>query len=151
MLRAAALSGLGLSLAGCAFSVPEDAYTVAEVKQDISAPTSALDGRLVTIVGWLGDCGGNDCAIYATAQDAAMVATGDDENPEWLGAMDRRLSIGFDEDFDRLASGMQQSRVLVRGVVNAKWHRPADDSGTAFGCLDRCDDIRPLSVERLVN
>jgi len=151
MLRTAALSGLGLTLAGCAFSVPDDAYTVTAVKQDISAPNSALDGRRVTIIGWLGDCGGNDCAIYPTAEDAAIVAAGDHSKPEWQAAMDRRLSIGFDEDFDLRASVMEHSRVVVTGVVNAQWHRQQEDGGLSAVCLDRCDDIRPRSIERLVN
>ncbi len=151
MLRTTAISCICLWLAGCAFAVPEDAYTVAEVKQDISAPQSALDGKMVAVVGWLGDCGGLDCAMYPTAKDAATVAADQHESPEWSAAMDRRLAIGFDEDFDLRASMMQHSKVIVRGTINAQWHRPDDGSGTRFGCLDRCADIRPHSIERLVN
>jgi hypothetical protein len=151
MLRASALPCLGLTLTGCAFSVPEGAYTVSEVRQDIAAPTSALDGRVIAVVGWLGDCGGNDCAIYPTAQDAQLVAAGDSASREWSDAIERRLAIGAQGDFDMRASVMQHSKVIVRGTVNAQWRRPASADGNKFGCLDRCDDIRPQSIQLLVN
>jgi hypothetical protein len=150
MLRAFALPCLGLILASCTSSVPEDVYTVDEIKRDISAPVSALDGKSVAVIGWLGDCGGNDCGLYPSQRDARIVDEGDSSSREWNDALDRRLSIGGNDGFDRLASTMQHSQVIVRGTINAQWHRPAGASGNKFGCLDRCNDIQPESIELLV-
>lgn len=128
-------------------SAPDDAYTVAEVLADISAEDSKLDGKVVKVTGWLGECGGTNCAIFSTLDDAKKVAAYRElPDEEWMPAFDRALGIGGNDDFDTRAIFMQFSEVVVRGEINATWKAPPDDSGTQFGCLDRCDDIRPHSI-----
>jgi hypothetical protein len=150
MFRSTAFAVLSLALGGCAQSVPENAYSVDEVIADISSAKSKLDGKIVEVHGWLGECTGLDCAIYVSREDAEMVAEGDPRSVQWSAAMDRRLAIGADDDFDAIAMMMQFNEVVVRGEINATWHRPPDESGNQFGCLDRCDDIKPKSIQKLL-
>ena len=150
MLRGVTLLAGAVLLAGCAFSQPADVLTVEEVIQDISSTDSKLDGKTISIQGWLGSCGGTDCALYATSEDADVVGRGYSRSDEWSAAMDRRLSIAADDKFDGTAFFMQSSEVIVRGKINATWHAPPDESGTQFGCLDRCDDITPISIRKVM-
>lgn len=150
MLRGVTLLAGASVLSGCAFSQPANVLTVEEVIQDISSGDSRLDGKSVAIGGFLGSCGGNDCGLYSSKKDARIVEYGNASSQEWSEAMDRRLSIAADDDFDRTAFFMQSSEVIVRGKVNATWHAPPDESGTQFGCLDRCDDITPVSIQKVM-
>ncbi|MXO94834.1 hypothetical protein GRI34_00190 [Erythrobacter aquimaris] len=148
MRSALATSCFALMLGGCAFSAPADAYTVAEVLEDISSEDSKLDGKVIEIIGWLGQCGGNNCAIFSSLEDARKVAAYDElPDEEWMPAFDRGLGIGGNDAFDDRARLMQFSEVVIRGEINATWKVPPDESGTSFGCFDRCDDIRPHSIK----
>ena len=150
MLRSVTLlAGVAL-VSGCAFSQPDDVLTVEEVIQDISSADSELDGKFVAILGFLGSCGGDDCGLYSSKKDARIVEYGNTSSQEWSKAMDRRLSIAADYDFDRTAFFMQSSEVIVKGKINATWHAPPDESGTQFACLDRCDDITPVSIQKVI-
>ena len=151
MRRILASFCVALLLGGCALTAPDSAYTVKEVLADVSAEHSKLDGRSVAIRGWLGQCGGNSCAIFSTLDDAEKVASYH-ELPvdEWMPAMDRGLSVGGNDDFDQLALFMQFDQVVIYGEVNATWKKPPDESGNSFGCLDRCDDIKPTSIEKIL-
>ncbi|WP_298336516.1 hypothetical protein [uncultured Erythrobacter sp.] len=126
-----------------------DAYSVGEVTQDITSADSKLHGKEIAVKGWLGQCGGLDCAIYPSLVDAKLVAEGEAESEAWSAAMDRRLSIGGADDFDRAAMLMQFSEVVLYGQVNATHKKPPTESGNDFGCWDRCDDIKPTSIELL--
>ncbi|MEP5878872.1 MAG: hypothetical protein ABJ233_08520 [Erythrobacter sp.] len=117
---------------------------------DISSGDSRLDGKVVAIHGWLGECGGLNCAIYPSLEDARLVAGGPDTD-EWYAAMDRGLAIGGEIEFDLIAGPMQFSEVVVYGEVNDSWRKPPDENGTKYGCLDRCDDIKPRSIRLILN
>lgn len=138
------------AVGGCALAVPDDAYSVEEVIADISSAESALDGKTVAVHGWLGQCGGLDCAIYQSLEDAELVANGDTDSEEWFAAMDRRLAIGGGDAFDATAMAMQFSEVIVYGEINAAWHEPPGESGSQFMRLDRCDDIKPHSIRKIL-
>lgn len=147
MFRLAAIFAISLALSGCSLGVPDEAYTVEEVLADISAEDSELHGKVVDVTGWLGECGGTNCAIFSTLDDAKVVGSYRElPDEEWMPASDRGLRIGGNDTFDSRAVFMQFSEVVVRGEINAAWKAPPDDSGTIFGCFDRCDDIRPHSI-----
>ena len=140
--------GLALMLGSCAFSAPSDALTVSEVLADISSDNSRLDGKIVSIEGFLTECSPLSCSIYSSLEDAEKVAAYHElpEN-EWMPAYGRGLAIGRGSDaFEIRVQLMGFSKVTVVGEVNAAWKAPPDDSGTSYGCLDRCDDIRPHSI-----
>ena len=150
-MRIAALLAMISALGGCTFSAPDDAYSVEEVLSDISSNESHLDGKVVSVRGWLGECGGTNCGIFQSLSDARKVSqyrTLPDE--EWMPAFDRSLSIGGNGAFDQRAMFMQFSEVVITGEINATWKAPPDDSGMSFGCLDRCDDIRPQTIDLLL-
>ena len=149
MLRGVTLlAGVAL-LTGCAFSAPSDAMSVEEVIADIEV----LDGKVVTVRGWLGQCGGYDCGLFASLDDARIVERGDHESGEWLAAMDRRLGIGPNDSFDAMASMMQFQEVIVRGKVDATCitGRDPDHPNFGFMCFDRASDIEPQSIRLLVS
>lgn len=149
MLRGVTLlAGVAL-LSGCAFSAPSDAMSVEEVIADIEA----LDGHDVAIRGWLGQCGGNDCGLYESLEDARTVERGDYDSDEWRAAMDRGLSIGASDSFDAMASMMQFKEVIIRGEVDAMCMTGHDPDNPDFGwmCLDRAGDIEPEPIRLLVS
>ncbi|WP_299194207.1 hypothetical protein [uncultured Erythrobacter sp.] len=151
MLRAVAFAGLSLMLGGCALSKPDDVYSVEEVLADISSSQSELDGKTVSVHGWLGECYGTNCAIFSNLEDAEKVAAYRElPDEEWMPAFDRSLSVGSNDGFDASALLMQFNEVVIVGEINAQWRKPPDESGIQFGCLDRCDDIRPQSVRKII-
>ena len=151
MRAAVAFACLSLMLAGCALSKPDNAYSVEEVLADISSAQSELDGRTVSIHGWLGECWGTNCAIFSTLEDAEKVGAYQElPEEEWMPAFNRSLSVGSKDAFDNAALFMQFSEVVIIGEINSTWHKPPDESGNQFGCLDRCDDIRPQSVRKII-
>ena len=127
-------------LAACSLSPPEGAVTVEQVRKNIFL----WDGKNVQVSGWLGECGGLDCGLYQTLEDAKLVSAGDYHSDAWKAAMRRRLSIGYDENFDLVAGFFQFQRVIVTGRVNSLCSRPD------IGCTDRADDIRPISIKKLL-
>ena len=151
MLQRLFLLSMACGLSGCALAAPSDSYTVAEVLADISSEESQLDGKVVKITGWLGECWGNNCSIYSTSEDAELVGSYRElPAEEWLPASHRGLNIGSDEAFDSQALYMQYSKVVITAEVNAQWKKPVDEDGNKFGCLGRCSDLRPKSIEKIL-
>ena len=120
---------------GCTLSPPNAPVTPADVLQNIHT----WDDEEVTIIGWLGNCRGHDCGIYSTLKDAKTVARYDYDRDAWRDAMDRRLSIGFDKNFDKMAESLQFHRVKLRGRVS-------NECRGWTGCTDRAPDIYPISI-----
>lgn len=139
-----------LALGSCAFAAPEEAYEVEEVLADIKSEQSKLDGETVAIHGWLGECGGLDCGIYPSIKDARTVQLRDPGTEAWSDAMGRRLSVGAGDGFDNTAYWMQFDEVVIYGEINASWNKPPNESGTSYACFDRCDDIRPESIKKIL-
>ena len=123
-------------VSSCAKEVPDKPVSVADVVDNIHA----WDGKIVTVVGWLGTCQGYDCGLYPTMRDAEIVATISSDNGGWKIAMGRRVSIGFDEEFDRAAGPLQFSKVSIRGKVSDECR------GLFVGCTDRASDLYPISI-----
>ena len=146
MKRAAAIP-FAMLLSSCALAAPDEALTVAEVLADISAKESKLDGKVVEVTGWLGECGGYSCGLFSSLEDAKIVARFRElPDEEWMPAFDRSLRIGANSAFDTPAMLMQFSEVVIRGEINAAWKAPPDENGNQFVCFDRCNDIRPHSI-----
>ncbi len=128
---------LAIFLGGCTFSPSEDALSVKEVNEKIQS----LDGKSVAVIGWLGECGGNDCGLYESLDDAKLVAEGAHQSEEWQAVMERRLSIGLDEGFDFMAQFFDYEQVIIFGQVNA------DCSREGMSCFDRVGDVQPSSIK----
>lgn len=125
---------LPASLVAC--SVPDRVVTVEEVRANIIA----WHNEVVTIEGWLGQCGGLDCAIYPNREDAILVASGDYRTDEWRLAMERRVSIGFEEKFDAAAAPLEGTFVRLTGRLDRSCAPPIG------ACTDRAPEIHPIDI-----
>ncbi len=133
-----ALIGLAL-LAGCVEQPPIGPKVTTA---DVIANIHAWNGKEVLVTGWLGQCQRYDCGLYPTLSDAKLVEEGSSGSPEWMTAMDRRLSIGPGKAFDRRAQGLAMKEVIVRATITDQCRQR--DQGSS--CLDRAGDLIPVQV-----
>lgn len=118
------------------------------------AQCEALRGGQVRVAGYLGNCSGYDCALYADKARArayfdyfaSLARTTRIEDKaarkaalDKLGDAPRSIGIGGDQAFDRKAAPFQNSYVVLTGVV-------AKDSCTGEGSLDRGWGIDPSHI-----
>jgi hypothetical protein len=147
--------GAALFVASC--DSGDDYLTVEEFVPKIND----LDGKTVTVAGYLAECAGYECRLYA---DRA----GKDRHDRWFAEM-RRLkrwpeaapppTVGIgsnswecqqnrtDEcvfEFDRKAVSFNDNYVMITGRV---WNRCRDEQGLP-GCTDRSTDIWPTEIKR---
>ena len=125
-------------LSGCNPIAPAGpALTPPEVIADIHR----LNGKVVHVEGWLGECNSLDCGLYASLEDAEIVEKNDWHSLEWKAAMDRRLSIGPSPSIDFFWSYILAKRkVTIRARVSDWCHQK-----NRF-CFDRATDIDPIQV-----
>jgi hypothetical protein len=141
---AIALCALPLMLEGCDRS-PQMA--VDRLVPDIER----LNGKRVTAIGYLPECLGYECRLFANEADARRAATYFTElrsarrpsfepmvkEPIWLG-----IGVGKNMKFDEQAKPFVGGYVRVTGIVTnrCRFHgHPA--------CSDRSTDIEPDSIE----
>lgn len=136
MIRVKAfVASITVVLAGCSAPNPRVPLPVTEVRDHIVE----WDGRIVTVEGWLGRCGGLDCGIYPTLADAQIVAQGNMSTNAEMRAMDRRLDIGFDDAFEAAAKPLQFKAVRLKARLNKECY--------PHKCKDRADILQPISIE----
>ena len=111
-----------LNLSACAVTAerPRTVKQVIENHED-------LNGKLVTVSGWLGECQRLSCPLYDSREEAQKA------NPYFL-------SIGGDYWFDFLTRGKSPSQITLRGRVNSR----CIDEITL--CTDRSDDLVPVQI-----
>lgn len=117
-----------LCLGSCTDATPDayEALTVAAASGDIVS----LNGRTVTVQGWLSDpCGGYSCAIFP-----APVKPGQN----WPDGP--YLSIAAETLVEPALTRNQGRHVLLRGVLSSQCR------SNGVRCLDRAPDITPISV-----
>lgn len=134
---------LSLALVGC--SQTAKGRKVVRLSEIIANP-GAWNGKVVTIEGWLWRCSGIDCHILTSREDLDVLERGArNESIEDMDGVfrDHAVSVGFDEQFDRQAKPLQGKHVLLTAKVNADHWRS--------GCLDRCDQLTPVSVQNYHN
>jgi hypothetical protein len=128
---------------------PEDAMTVTEFIPQIDA----LNGRTVSVKGYLGLCMGYDCALFEDQSgseqwDRFIAAIRAKRRPfpaepDLVGiGMKEDASGSFDEEFDRKAKALSYSYVIVTGEVTNKCRYKGKP-----GCTDRTTDIRPTDIQ----
>ena len=109
--------------------------------QEISASPGQWDGQVVTVEGWLRQCGELDGFIVPTRADLETVqdACAGERCDLAIDVFDKRaVSIGYDEAFDRSAKPLRGSHVLVTAKVHAdEWLQPG---------LDRSEALQPISI-----
>ena len=121
-MRIAAALAL-VSLSGCS-----SASGPVEVAA-LLAQCDAYLGEPVEVVGYIGECGGNSCLLFADKAAA--------EKPsENRGAA---IGVGGNEAFDAKAAPLQNSDVVITGTMDAK-------SCTGEGGTDRSAGLRPTDI-----
>ena len=111
-----------LLLAGC--GAGGQMVTVAQ----ILARCDAFKGQPVQAGGYLGECGGYDCHLFA---DEAAAHKPFRSAPT--------IGIGFEEGFDRKAKPLQNQYVVITGRVD-------DASCDGVGGTDRSPGIHPTDI-----
>jgi hypothetical protein len=104
----------------------------------------ALNGKTVSVAGYLGECGGYECALYRTKRDA-------DLTNHWMRNSRAgrpfeivdvpTLGIGTGANFDATAAPFTNSYVVIKGIVTNECRfngKPA--------CTDRSTDLKPVSI-----
>jgi hypothetical protein len=132
---------VALPISACATTHFDAVVSVADVLKNIHS----WNGRTVTVEGWLRNCGGYDCGLYQSLEDARIVERGDDSSAVWLQAMDRRLSIAHDETFDAQVAGMKFQKIRLKAGVSDRCHK------RFVVCTDRAPDLQPISFKTISN
>lgn len=95
-----------------------------------------LDGKLVTVRGWLPRCEGYDCLLY-DSQEAAEADLSDKRSHRYLG-------IGDSPEFDKNVAGQLPAFVVLRAKFDAECVEPS-----GWICLDRVADLTQVKILKL--
>lgn len=105
-----------------------------------------LNGRTISVAGYLSDCAGYDCILYRTKADSDEVKrfmAAADANPRLPVPDVPMLGIGSGKnfDFDAKAAPFTNSYVVIKGLVTNECRfkgKPA--------CNDRGPDLKPTAI-----
>jgi hypothetical protein len=145
-VRALSAVGICVLTAGCAAQAPRKSI------EDVIAHIDSLDGKTVSVAGYLGKCAGYDCLLFSSRGDehaysqgmakmTAMHAAGQRVAPTDLPRL-KYLGIGSAGDFDRKAAALVNGYVLITGKVTDRCREPGGEAG----CTDRTADIVPSDI-----
>lgn len=128
-MRALVTLPVTVCLSACA-TVAEPPRTVRWVVEN----KAELDGKLVTVRGWVSRCDRTSCALYAQLEDV-----GKDEV--------FAISVGRADWFDARVRGRPLSEVIITGTVQAQCINDPTDQVAAI-CFDRSPDLVPTKIVR---
>jgi hypothetical protein len=123
--------------------------TPEEVVKDIDK----LNGRTVSVTGYLADCSGYDCVLFTDEKQAELArswmirfqAAAKAHKPFTERPIDswyvNSLGIGSGNEFDQKAAPFRHSYVLITGKVTNRCRWKGEP-----GCTDRSTDLEPLSI-----
>lgn len=115
-------------------AVPADAERMT-VKQVIENK-DRLDGKIVTVSGWLPECEGLNCILYESPE--STTAGPDSERSNY------HLGIGDYRVFERKAAGRLPAFVVLRARFHGECVAPSK-----LICLDRIEDLSGVQILRL--
>jgi hypothetical protein len=142
-LRLVALALIILLSGACADREP---LRVHETIKDIHG----LNGKMVRVAGYLGECGGYDCGLFETKGDYDRLAhimkiarSGGRPNlsqmPDWLG-----IASGNSFEVDKKAAPFVHGYVVITGKVNDICR----DEQLRHNCTDRAPELMPVAFQR---
>ncbi len=117
--------------------------------ETVIAKIDALNGKTITVGGYLGKCAGYDCLLFAnrdgervfSQQIAALrKAAAQGKKARWVDDPPF-LGIGYDVDFDRKAAPLTHGYVMITGKVTNECRYHGKN-----GCTDRATDIVPTNI-----
>jgi len=123
-------------LVGCSSKPPIDTkrtLSVGTVMQNLDE----LNGKIVKVAGFLPDCGGYDCSLFANEQQARAfwrIAN----NPHGKEKLPEFVEIGSVRGFDAKAGPLAGRYVIVSGQVTNECKQ---------GCTDRGPNLIPTDIE----
>ena len=105
-----------------------------------------LNGRTVSVAGYLPRCGGYTCVLYRTKEDAdatdrAIAAVHANQPSEWPEVPSIGIGMGTDFDFDPKAAPFTPGYVVITGTITNECRfegKPA--------CTDRGTDLKPSAI-----
>jgi hypothetical protein len=119
------------ALSACVAGPTERPLSVRQVIEN----AQALDGREITVAGWIQACRHLSCSLHASAEEAGR------ERPVYF------LSIGRSGWFDAFARRNAPARIALRARVDARCITdPA--SGIIAACTDRPASLDPRGLVR---
>jgi hypothetical protein len=137
-----AIQLFAIAVASCGPAAPQEVLTVDEVVPRIDA----LNGRTVSVAGYLPHCGGYTCILYRTREEAeevdrgiAALRAGEPLNIPDFPALS--IGIGPNWDFDAKAGPFEARYVVITGTITNECRfqgKPA--------CMDRGPDLKPTSI-----
>lgn len=131
------------TVAGCEPRKPSEVRTVPYV----DARVDALNGQRISVAGYLGDCMGYECELYASKADhdaferwaALVTATRTDVPLPALPSIG--IGSGDDGEFDRIAQPFTRSYVVITGTVTNRCRYKG-----VRACTDRSPDVEPAAI-----
>lgn len=134
-MKTLVLSGLGILLVGCSSKPPIDTNRVLSV-DTVKQNLDELNGKAVKVAGFLPDCGGYDCSLFSTEQQAKnfWVIANDPHRKEKLPEF---VEIGSVRGFDEKAAPLAGHYVVVTGRVTTE---------CKSGCTDRGPNLIPATI-----
>ena len=101
--------------------------------REVMENAEALDGREISVSGWVQECHSLSCSLYASRREARR------QEPRYW------LSIGSSPWFDAFARRNAPARVTLRARFDARCvSDPAD--GVIALCADRVRSLDPLAI-----
>ena len=140
------------ALLGCTKAAPA-VQTVAEIEPRIHA----LNGKTVSVGGYLGECAGFECRLFVdkagwdkfvASANGTMEAIrrhnrGEKVDPSALLFTEpQHLGIGSGAGFDQKAAGLTQRYVVITGRITDECRGPNNEPG----CIDRSTDLEPTDI-----
>lgn len=140
-LGAAAILFGAIVSTSCGTSAPQ-VLTVEEVVPRIDE----LNGQTVSAAGYLAQCGGYECVLYRTQEDADDWGRGiaDARAGKPLALPDYPtlgIGTGTNFDFDAKAAPFTNSYVVITGTITNECRFEGKP-----GCTDRGPDLRPTAI-----
>ena len=124
-----------ISLIGCSSKTPIDTKRILSV-DTVMQNLDELNGKDVKVAGFMPGCGGYDCSLFSTEQQAKdfWVIANDRKRKEKLPKF---VEIGWVRGFDEKAAPLAGHYVIVIGRVTNECRS---------GCLDRGPNLVPASI-----
>lgn len=128
--------------ASCGSLKPQTVMTVEEVIPRIDE----LNGRSVSVAGYLSKCAGYDCILYRTkadsdAMDRFMAAVHAPQRLPFPDAPMLGIGSGTNFDFDAKAASFTNDYVVITGSITNECRFKGKRA-----CLDRGPDIKPTTI-----
>ena len=141
-----ARSAIAVFFAACGISCgSKEAQTVLTVEELIPR-IHQLNGRTVSVAGYLSRCGGYDCTLYRSKADAdqvdrSMIPLPGGDLPPFVDVAMLGIGTGTNFDFDAKAAPFTNSNVVITGTVTNECRFDGKP-----GCTDRGPDLEPFAI-----